>query len=421
MSKKSISIVSLLVSMSGVQISTAALGTLVALKIAAAGASQEAASLIAAGYSFGFLVGCFFIFRPLAEIGHIRAFAAGAAICALFTLLVGATENITVLIVARLITGLATAGLFAIGDAWINDSAVPSARGRTLAIYYFTLGMTSVVSQLFVAFYSGDLSDAFVIMAALYCSVIVVMAGTRTQPPKIVGEVALRVRAAFAEAPTAIVGVFVSGFVLALLTNVMPYQGAVIGLSSQTVALAVATLYLGRSVSQIPIGRISDRFDRRYVIVSLSTVSAIILALFSIFAPGDGSMLMNGAGLDEQIIIIVGACLLGGAIMPLYSVLVSYALDRTTPSNIGSTAITTLFVYTLGGVLGPLIASVTSAIFGDDSLYNLCFFTMAGLAVFAGMRIPGRPRALQTDITPSIVATTTSVAMPATSTPPEQP
>ncbi|SPJ31399.1 hypothetical protein TRM7615_04942 [Falsiruegeria mediterranea M17] len=77
---------SLFVAMAAVQLVTAASGTLVALYFAETGASQEAAALAPAFYSLGFLLGCFYIAGWLSAIGHVRAFAAGAAICIASTL-----------------------------------------------------------------------------------------------------------------------------------------------------------------------------------------------------------------------------------------------------------------------------------------------------------------------------------------------
>jgi len=408
---KLLSLRSLFISVGSIQLASAALGTLVALKIAGDGGSQAAASLVAASYSLGFLLGCFCIFRPLTRIGHIRAFAAGAALCSLFTLLITQTESMVVLIIARFITGLATAGLFAIGDSWINDTSAQSTRGRVLSIYYVVLGVTSVMSQAFIAFYGGEITNAFVIMATLYNLAIVVLAGTRTTPPKLADKANLRVKAAFKDARISVIGVFTNGFILALLLNVLPFEASIGGLSSRTIALIIGGFYIGRIVLQVPLGRASDRGDRRIVIVAVSLASSALLLVLAILSDGEGFAVRGDAGTVAQIISVCGSILLGGTIMPLYSLLVAHAMDRTVPVYVSSTAVTLLFVYTLGSVAGPLVASFVSIGFGNDAISWLCFGAMVATTIYTASRIPKTERTPEAEMAVGVATAPTSVAM----------
>ncbi len=402
---------SLFISVGSIQLASAALGTLVALKIADEGGMQSEVSLVAASYSVGFLLGCFFIFRPLARIGHIRAFAAGAALCSLFTLLISQTESTLVLIVARFITGLATAGLFAIGDAWINDTAVPAMRGRVLSIYYVILGLTSVMSQIFIVFYDGETTNAFVIMATLYNISIIVLAATRTAPPKLANKASLRIRAVFNEARISVVGAYTNGFILALILYVVPYEASVGGLDSQTIALLIGGFYIGRILLQVPLGRASDRGDRRIVIVVASLATSALLFVLAFLGEGEGFAVRGDAGIGAQVVAVFGCILLGGIIMPLYSLLVAHAMDRTVPVYVSSTAVTLLFIYTLGSISGPLVASVVAIGFGNDAIFWLSFGLMVATTLYSAVQIPRTERTPISEMSVSVATTQTSIAM----------
>ncbi len=411
MNPKLLSLRSLLTSMGCIHLATAAMGTLVALQIAKTGGSSEEASLVAAAYSFGFLLGCFYIFGPLARIGHIRAFTAAAALCTLCTLLLSATESTLALLLVRLVTGLATAGLYAIGDAWINDTADSASRGRTLSIYYVVLGVTSVLSQAFVILFSGGIDDAYVAMAALYSLATVVLALTRTAPPKSAGKTTLRIKEAFAESPTAFIGTFINGFVIALLIYVLPFQASVAGIPSDIIAYIVGAFYLGRILLQLPLGRISDRSDRRIAITLASFASALFLFVLGLISQYDRFAVMGEAGPVLQIIVFVGAALLGGFIMPLYALNVSHALDRTVPVYVSATAVTHLFIYTLGSVVGPLVGGAAATAFGDTAILWLCFALMIAFSAFAGIRSRRRERVPAAEAATHVTATGTSVSM----------
>ncbi|WP_170787244.1 MFS transporter [Ruegeria lacuscaerulensis] len=406
-----VSLRSLFVSIGMIHLSTAALGTLVSLRIADSGGSQEAASFVAASYSMGFLLGCFFIFRPLARIGHIRAFAASAALCSLCALLLSISENTLVLIAARFATGLATASLYSIGDAWINDSAPANSRGRILSIYYIVLGVTSVASQAFIILFSGDLSEAFVMMSALYSIAIIVLVPTRTSPPSVPAHAQLRLIASFRESPTSFIGVFVNGFVLALLLTVLPYQASVAGMSANMIAFVVAAFYLGRILFQFPIGHASDRMDRRYMIAAMSLSAALTVMILSIASRNEGFTIAGESGLVLQVVMIIGSVFLGGLIMPLYSVLVAHAMDRTVPVYVGATAVTLLFVYTVGSVVGPIFGGIGSLLGSDRAVQWMCWVLMLVAGMFTVVRIKMRESAPHAEAASGVAASPTSVSI----------
>ena len=411
MNSKLLSLRSLFVSVGCIQLATAAMGTLVALQIAEAGGSSEEASWVAAAYSFGFLLGCFYIFGPLARIGHIRAFTAAAALCTICTLLLSATDGLLALLLSRFVTGLATAGLYAIGDAWINDTSDNASRGRTLSIYYIVLGSTSVLSQAFVILFSGEIDDAYVALAALYSLATVVLALTRTKPPENVGKTTLRIKETFRESPTAFSGSFINGFVIALLIYVVPFQASVAGIPSNIIAYVVGSFYLGRILLQLPLGRLSDRSDRRIAIMLASIASALLLFVLGLISQYDKFAVMGQAGPILQIIVFIGAVLLGGFTMPLYALNVAHALDRTVPVYVGATAVTHLFIYTLGSVIGPLIGGGASAVFGDTAILWLSCALMIACSAFVGIRIRSQKRVPAAEAATNVTVSATSISM----------
>ena len=251
----------LFIAMASIQLVTAASGTLVALYFAETGASQEVAALAPALYSIGFLLGCFHIAGWIGRIGHIRSFAAGAAVCVASVLLFSLTELLVPLLIVRFTAGLATAGLFAIGDAWISQSANEANRGRLLATYAIVLGTMSFGSQMTIQFLPDDLDDAFVVISLLYCLAIVVLTAARINPPAAHTDASVRILALFKDSPTAWIGSFTVGMVATTLLNLSPYRAAAQGVDPKDIALALGALYLGRIIFMYPLGRASDRYD----------------------------------------------------------------------------------------------------------------------------------------------------------------
>lgn len=378
---------SLFVAMAAVQLVTAASGTLVALYFAETGASQEAAALAPAFYSLGFLLGCFYIAGWLSAIGHVRAFAAGAAICIASTLAFSVSEAVPFLLLVRFLTGVATAGLFAIGDAWISESADKQSRGRLLAIYAIILGTMSVASQLLIQVLPDDLNEAFVLISMLFCIAIVFLTAARTDPPPLKAVANVRIKELFKDSPTAWVGSFVVGMVATTLLSVVPYRAAVLGIETTDIGLAIGVLYFGRIMFMYPLGKLSDLFDRRLIILINSIIASLLLAAIAILGSGDETAYILGASMGWQQLQLAVFLLLGGALLTMYSLLAAHAMDRSPPVYVASTSVTMLFVNTVGAASGPLLASTVSGIIGDLALFWLLVATMAAFAAFVGLRM----------------------------------
>lgn len=399
----------LFVAMAALQLVTATSGTLVALNFAESGASQEAAALAPALYSLGFLIGCFYISGWINRVGHIRSYAAGGAIGLASMLVFALTELVPLLLFVRFTTGLATAGMFAIGDAWISQSAEERSRGRLLAIYAIVLGAMSVCGQMIIPILPGDFDDSFILISLLYCLAIVVLTAARTEPPSVHGSASVRVKELFKEAPTSWIGAFSAGMVATTLLNVSPYRLASQGVDSKEIALAVGALYLGRIIFMYPLGWASDLYDRRKIIFINGSLASVVLTYLSIVGAGDGSGYRDIVGTELQLFLLCLLMFLGGALLTMYSLLVAHAMDRVVPVYVASTTVTMLFVWTLGAVAGPLLASLVSATFGEASASWLITFLMASYTLYVAFRIRRASESSRAEKTAFVSTDVTSV------------
>ncbi|WP_226689269.1 MFS transporter [Ruegeria arenilitoris] len=377
----------LFIAIAAIQLVTAASGTIVALYFAETGASQEIAALAPAAYSLGFLIGCFYIAGWITSIGHIRAFSAAAAICTAAALLFSVTDHEPTLLFVRLMTGIATAGLFAIGDAWISETVDGTSRGRLLAVFAIILGLMSVLSQVIVIVTPDDLNQSFVLVSLLYCLAIVVIAAAPSTPPEGKERANVRVKALFIDAPTAAFGALAVGIVSTVFMNVVPYRAATMGVDAVDVAIAMGAVYVGRILFLYPLGLASDRMDRRKVILVASAVATFALFIFAFFSTGDGVRHASLVGTPLYRLLFVGLVLLGGSMLTLYALLLAHAMDRTVPVYVASSAVTMLFVFTIGGIIGPLLTSVVSAVFGDLAMNWMLAIVMAAFTALVVVRI----------------------------------
>ena len=109
-------------------------GTLIALRGAQEGFSPATIGFIGTAYFGGFLLGCIAITRIMKAVGHVRSFAALAAIASAGTLLLVLVIDPIMWSAMRFASGFCFAGLFTIMESWLNSGVANRDRARVLAL-----------------------------------------------------------------------------------------------------------------------------------------------------------------------------------------------------------------------------------------------------------------------------------------------
>jgi MFS family permease len=135
------------------------------------------------------------------------------------------------------------------------------------------------------------------------------------------------------------------------------------GTARTTIALFMLMAVLGGFAFQLPIGRVSDRFDRRIVLAVLS-VGFAATAVVMVLLPRITSTMLPAA------------LLLGGFMSTLYPVSIAHAHDRMPADRVVAVSGRLILVNGIGSVLGPLIGAGLMAHLQIDGV----FFFMAAAA-----------------------------------------
>src|SRR5215471_10192831 len=110
-------------------------GTLLGLRATLEGFPTPVTGIIMSCYYVGYLAGTAAAPRMLRQIGHIRVFAALAAVASATSLVQAACVQSFIWATMRLISGVCFAGIYVVAESWLNDRASPGNRGRLLAVY----------------------------------------------------------------------------------------------------------------------------------------------------------------------------------------------------------------------------------------------------------------------------------------------
>jgi MFS family permease len=367
-----------------VQASNAAITTMIAIVIAQHGGEQSDVSLIAACYALGFMFGCFVAPAQVFRVGLIRAYAGSAAVVTISIVGLGLLEGTGVWAFLRFMMGASIAAVFAISHAWMNSNTPSNLRGRVIAVYSIVMGLGAIASQMTFLLVDAEMDD-FVLMFAVVMNLSVVLVSlASSNPPRIEPPLKKQFRMLTITSKTASVAVFASGFAIMSIISIVPFYLTEHGVDGELVALSLATLYLGRLIFQWPIGSLSDRLDRRTVLVALSAVLAALMVLMILIGSRDVEALSGTLGPLIQGGAFLITLLLGGMLFPIYSVASSLAFDRAEGRSMIDISTSLLVIYSIGSIAGPFTVAAISEIVEGPAL-PFCVLASCALIIGTGL------------------------------------
>lgn len=358
------------------QFANTMLSVILPLNLALAGYSGTTTGLVVTGYGLGFLAGCVVNARLIRDVGHIRAFAVLAAICSV-TSMVFALSNVVVLWFAlRLLMGFCQAGLFTVVEGWLSAVAPPHARGGVLSFYLVATKVAIVGAQTLLAQIGTGSPIWFEVSGAVFTLSLIPVALTRTpQPPPLRLEF-LGPRALYRVAPAGVAGCLVSGLLNSAILGLSPLFGTRIGLDPRTTVWLLTAFQLGSFLCQWPLGRLSDRIDRRSVIAGCAIAVAILSLATAAMPAGRWLLLLY--------------LLLGGTSLTFYAVAMAHAADFAEPDQMVGVSSSLLLCWAAGAAVGPTVAAPFMDLLGPRGLFVYTVAVAAGLAGFVLWRMSRR-------------------------------
>ncbi len=358
------------------QFANTLLAVILPLTLALNGYSGTIAGLVVSGYGFGFLAGCVVAPRLIRDVGHIRAFAVLAAVCSVTSMVFAVSDLVALWLVLRIVMGFCQAGLFTVVEGWLSAAVPAQARGGILSFYLVATKVAIVGGQVLLGQLDSTSPLWFEIAGAVFTLSLIPVALTRTpQPPPARLEV-LGPRALYRVAPAAVAGCVASGLVNSALLGLTPIYGTRLGLEPRMVVWLLTAFQLGSFVCQWPLGRLSDRVDRRLVLVGC----VVALALLSVAT----ALATNGPWLLPLYF------LLGGSALTFYAVAVAHAADFAAADQMVGVSSSLLLLWAAGAAIGPTIAAPFIDLLGPEGLFVYAFMVATGLAAFVVWRMTRR-------------------------------
>ena len=358
-------------------------GTLLSVRGNIEGFPLVLVGLLMSAYFVGFMAGCQFAPGMVKRVGHIRAFTALASIASAAALAYALAVQPVFWLVLRVITGFALAGLYMIIESWINEAVDNEQRGRTLAVYRLVDLSAATLGQALIALAAPTAFTLFAIVSILISLALVPVAMTTSAQPRPIASAKLELRKLFQISPLAAAGCLAVGGANGAFWAVGAVYVQQLGYAVATVAVFMTTVVVAGALVQWPLGLISDRIDRRIVVIAtagLCVASGVFLAL---------------AGGVSSDMLLYGGFAFGFTAMPIFGLCVAHANDRAEPHEYVTLAAGLLWLYGAGAVAGPVIAPVVMNAFGPKALFIHTSAIYGVLVVFGLYRILARDAAPQ--------------------------
>ncbi|MEZ5594294.1 MAG: MFS transporter [Gammaproteobacteria bacterium] len=385
------SIFSLLLSYGLLLLANGLFNTLIGVRTKLEEFPTEIIGVISACHFVGLLFGANQAIKIVWRVGHIRAFAAFASLMSITALAPVLWVNPYAWMLLRIATGFCMAGMIMVTESWLNARSARENRGQVMALYMITNYLAAGSGQLLLNLADPSTFYLFSIASIIFSLAVVPVLLTQSSAPNLAPLTRLPLRQLWLISPLGVAGACCAGLVNATFYGMGPVFAHDIGLSIQQTSLFMASVVLGGLLLQWPIGRLSDRLDRRVVlVVVVFTVAAACLAMAQ--SASHGMAWLYGIGL-----------IYGGLSFTIYSISNAHANDHADPDKLVQTASGLLIAYGVGAIAGPMIAAFIMGQAGPHAMFYYNGTIAAGLGFFALYRMLRRPSVSSTQRLPIIV------------------
>mgnify|MGYP000173215702 CR=1 FL=1 len=352
--------------------------TLMGVRGGLEGFSTSELSVVTSAYFAGFLIGSRLASSLIRSVGHVRVFAALGSFMSAGLIAFPMVVEPWAWVLIRLLLGFCLSGVYVSAESWLNNKATNATRGTILSAYMLAQTFGMVGAQALVGVTPVETFAAFAI-ASILVSLSFAPILLSASPVPIADNIQpMSLKRLYQASPLATVGTLLLGGVFAAQLGMASVYGSAIGLSTGQITTFVASIFLGSIVFQVPVGWLSDMFDRRLLILGVAVTGGVASLTPWVFGPSFPILLGTGF-------------IMGGMASPLYSLLIAYCNDYLELEDMPSASGGIIFIYGVGAIAGPLITGQMMDLIGNDGFWLFIAGTFVAIAGWCAHRMTVRP------------------------------
>lgn len=352
-------------------------GTLLGVRGALENMDSNSLGFVMSAYFVGFLGGSRLTPWLLKRVGHVRVFAALGSLVSAAFILYAAIVDPYVWMLLRLVVGFGFSGIYVVAESWLNDSATNETRGQALSLYLMVQMAGIILGQLLLNIADPGGYGLFVLITVLVSISFAPILLSSSPAPVYETSSSMSLKELVSNSPFACFGMFVLGGIFAVLFGMAPIYATQKGFSISEISYFITAIYAGGMMLQYPIGWLSDRMDRRLLVIVVTGVGAIVTFSGFISTPETG-------------MLYIIAFITGGVSNPLYSLLIAYANDYLRTDQMASASGGMLFINGCGAMTGPISVGFLMQALGTDFFFAFIAILMALICCYGIYRTTQR-------------------------------
>lgn len=375
-------------------------GSLLGIRGALEGFTTFQLSVVMSAYFLGFLGGSRLAPEMIRRVGHVRVFSALGSMISAVLILYPLLLDWTAWALMRVLIGFCFSGIYVTAESWLNNTASNETRGQALSAYMIVQMLGIIASQGLLAMGDPGGFGLFIIPSVLVSLAFMPILLADTPAPTFDSIKAMSFRQLFVISPLGCAGMLLTGGVFSAMFGMASVYGAMSAMTITQIAIFVAAMYVGGLVLQYPIGWLSDRIDRRALILWMSAAGAVVMGV--------------AAALPLPFVFeVLVAALLGGIINPLYSLLIAHTNDYLSKEEMPGASAGLIFLNGFGAIFGPLVAGWLMGEIGPKGYFLIIGGFFAALAGYAAYRMTRRAAPAQSAGYTGLSPTASSLAVEA--------
>ncbi len=352
---------------------------LVPLRSLAEGWSTVTVSVIATAYTLGFTLSCIVTPVLVRRVGHVRVFGALITLLTVSILFSALLVEVYAWLAFRALAGFAIAGSYLIIESWLNERVTNDNRGAVFSVYMITCLLGSIGGQYLVPLGDPKEMGLFVACGIVFSLALLPTMLSTAPSPAPIAEARFDLARLYRRSPIAFVGSLLAGALSGTWGSLGGVYSQAIGMDAAGGATLLAAVLAGGALAQMPIGRISDRIDRRLVMIACG--------LFGVAA----SLAMAAVGTLGVVAACIAGFFVGAVLYPVYALNAAHAADMAEPGEYVTVSGGVMILYGMGTVTGPLVGGSLMQALGPVGLVWFLAFIFAVYAGYAAWRM-GRRR-----------------------------
>ncbi len=345
-------------------------GSLLGLRASIEGFSLSVTGLVMSGYFIGMVVGSIFVPKIVSRVGHIRSFGALASLASMSILVHIVFTDPLIWWAMRLATGFAYAGLYIVAESWLNDVAENETRGELLSFYMLISLGGLAGGQLLLNLASPEGFTLFILISVLVSIAVIPILVSVSAAPAFETTESVGIFQLYQVSPLGVFGIFSSGIAIGSFFGIGAVYASSSGLSVQEVSMFMGSFIVGGVLFQYPLGKFSDIFGRRKIIIFTCAAGAAVCI---------GSTLIPITGWQVYLQI----ALVGGLCLPLYALCIAHTNDYLNQSQMVAASGTLVLANGAGASIGPPLTAFAMDLIGAQAFFQISGISLALVCIFA--------------------------------------